>query len=56
MIHYKCGGNLVPIPDPSWLYYRGGPNALMEFARCDRCGLPGVMCDPPSLDTEQVSV
>ncbi len=53
--HYKCGGNLIPIPDPPW-FYRGDPFTLgVQFARCDRCHLPGMMCDPP-LDTEQVSV
>ena len=49
VIHYKCGGNLIPIPDP------GGVDST-EFARCDRCRLSGMVCDPPSLDTEQVSV
>jgi len=45
--HYKCGGALIPIPDP-WYVYREGPDATIEFVRCDRCNLPGIMCDPPS--------
>ena len=56
MTHYKCGGNLIPIPDPLWFTHRLGPNALSEFVKCDRCHLAGIVCDPPSLDIEQVSV
>lgn len=35
-IHAKCGGKLVPIPRPYW-------STGDDYARCDRCRLPGVV-------------
>ena len=54
-IHYKCGGNLIPIPDPFWFRRGRPPNRDNYFVRCDRCRLPGMVCEPP-LDTEHLSV
>ncbi len=56
-IHYKCGGNLIKIPDPPWFLRPQGHLTNIVLARCDRCGLPGeIVWSPPPLDTEQVSV
>ncbi len=53
--HYKCGGNLVEIPDPPWFLRPPGHLSFIVFAKCDRCGLCGEVMSLP-LDTEQVSV
>ena len=54
-IHYNCGGNLIEIPDPSWVLRLRGHLRFIVLARCDRCGLPGEIMPTP-LDTEHLSV
>lgn len=53
--HYRCGGNLVEIPDPSWFIRVRGYLTNIVFAQCDLCGLPGELLPFP-LDTEHLSV
>lgn len=57
--HYRCGGNLISIDAPGWApHKRGGFNnfagdhlvqeaLIPEYARCDRCGLPGELAPIP---------
>lgn len=52
--HFKCGGTITPeMASAKWSMPHHGnkikrSDRLIEIGRCDRCGLAGIVCEPPS--------